>query len=199
MSLSGSGGSQYGPQCSDLVPQLGNAAGVVQDQIGRDLAIFAAGLGGDSGLRLGATEAVTRHQPVDLSFLINIDSHDEIELLLLTGLDQQWDDMNHNGSRAGCPLQLGSLGAYGGVHDPLQILARKRISEHDLGKPHPIELPIEHYLWTEPLDNGGERSGARLDHLTCQHVGVDNDRTAGRKLIGDQALSRRDPSGKADP
>ena len=180
MSLSGSGGSQYGPQCSDLVPQLGDASGVFQNHISRDPAIFAAGLGSNSGLRLRPSEAVTRHQPLDLSFLINIDSYDDIEVLLVTGLDQQWDDMNHDGSRTGCPLQLGGPGTYGRVHDQLEVSARERISEDNLGKPRPIELPIAEYLWTEPPNDPGERRGARFDHLTCEHIRIDDDRAARR-------------------
>jgi len=87
MSLSGSGGSQYGPQCSDLFPQLGNASGIVQHHISRGPALFPGGLRCNPGLCLCSAESVARYQPLDLSFLINIDGDDEIEILLLAGLD----------------------------------------------------------------------------------------------------------------
>ncbi len=96
MSLSGGEGSQYVPESSDLCPELGDVPGVVQNHVGRHPAIFPAGLSGSSGPGRRVAVAVAGHQPLDLSFMINIYRHDEIEIMLLTGLDQQGNDMDHD-------------------------------------------------------------------------------------------------------
>ena len=88
MSLPGGSGSQYGPQCSDLIAQSCEGSGVVQHHVGRSPAILPSGLRRDPGLGLGPAEPVARPQPLNLSFLINIDRDHKVEVLLLTGLDK---------------------------------------------------------------------------------------------------------------
>ena len=88
MSLPGDSRSQYGPQCSDLISQSCQSSGVVQHHICGSPAILPRGLSCDPGLGLGPAEPVARHQPLNLSFLINIDGDHKVEILLLTGLDQ---------------------------------------------------------------------------------------------------------------
>lgn len=134
MSLSGGEGSQYVPEGSDLCLELGHVPGVVQNYVGRHPAILPAGLGVGSGLGRRVAVAVAGDQPLDLSFMINIHRHDEVEVLLLTGLDQQGNDMDHDGVGVGGALQLGGPGAYGGMHDPFEVFAGSRVSKDDLAE-----------------------------------------------------------------
>jgi len=87
--------------------------------------------------------------------MIDINRDHDIEILLLTRLDQQRDDVDHNGGRIGGPLQLCCPSTYGWVHDPLEVSAGNRISKDHLSKPRSVELPVTQYLRTEPLDDRG--------------------------------------------
>jgi hypothetical protein len=87
--------------------------------------------------------------------MIDINRDHDIEILLLTRLDQQRDDVDHNGGRIGGLLQLCCPSTYGWVHDPLEVSAGIRISKDDLSKPRSVELPVTQYLRTEPLDDRG--------------------------------------------
>jgi hypothetical protein len=72
-----------------------------------------------------------RAQPLNLSFLINIDGDHKVEILLLTGLDQQWDDMNHDGA----PRRLAPARrpcAMVDAADPPRDPGGERIGENDL-------------------------------------------------------------------
>jgi hypothetical protein len=131
--------------------------------------------------------------------MISIDSDHNVEVLLLTGLDQQRDDVNHDCCRTRGTFQLGGPGPYGWVHDLLEISACQRISEDDLGQPRPVELPVDDYLRAEALDDRGEPWGTRLDYFPRQHIGVDDDRTTLCQLDGDEAFSRPDATGQTDP
>jgi hypothetical protein len=66
--------------------------------------------------------------------MINLDRDHKIEVLLLTGLDEQWDDMHHDRSGAGSPLELCGPGPNRRVHNSLEIATRERISEDNLGQ-----------------------------------------------------------------
>jgi hypothetical protein len=154
MSLSGDSRAQFCPERIDLFSQLGHASGIAQDHVSRDHTIFPTGLSGDPGLGLGAGVSVTRHQPLDLSFMINLDRDHKIEVLLLTGLDEQWDDMHHDRSGAGSPLELCGPGPNRRVHNSLEIATRERISEDNLGQSRPIESPVAEYLHAKSIDDG---------------------------------------------
>jgi hypothetical protein len=130
--------------------------------------------------------------------MISIDSDDDIELLLPTGLDQQRNNVNHGGGTRGL-FQLGGPCPYRRVHDLLEISACQRIAEDDLGQPRPVELPVGDYLRAETLDDCGERWATRLDYFACQHIGVDDDRTALCQLGSDDAFSSADAAGQTDP
>ena len=134
MSLSRGEGSQYVPEGSDLCPELGHVSSVVQNHVGRRPAIFPTDLSGGSGLGCRVAVVVAGDQPLDLSFMINIHCHDEIEVLLLAGLDQQGNDMDHDGVGVGGALQLSRPGAYGGMHDPFEVFAGSRVSKDDLAE-----------------------------------------------------------------
>jgi hypothetical protein len=188
MSLSGDSRAEFCPERIDLFPQPGNTSGVVHDQIGRDLTIFATGLSGNPGLGLCAGEPVSRQQPLDLSFMINIDCHYNIEVPLLAGLDQQGDDMDNDRHRPSSPFELGGPGPNRGVHNPLEIPTRGRIGKDNLGQTRPVESSLGNHLLTKTVDDRSKRWRARLDYLTGQHVGVDDDRTTGGKLGGHYAL-----------
>ena len=131
--------------------------------------------------------------------MIGIDSDYNIEVLLLTGLDQQRDDVDHNCSGSRSTFQLGGACPYGWVHDLLEILACQRITEDDLGKPRPIELSVAYYQRAEAVNDRGKPRGTGLDNFSRQYIGVDDDRTALCQLGGDEALSRPDATGQTDP
>src|SRR5687767_14803713 len=154
MSLSGDSRAQFCPERIDLFSQLGHASGIVQDHVSLDHTIFPTGLSGDPGLGLGAGVSVTRHQPLNLSFMINVDRDHKIEVLLLTGLDQQWDDMHDDRSGAGRTLELCGPGPNRRVHNSLEIATRERISEDNLGQSRPIESPVAEYLHAKSIDDG---------------------------------------------
>jgi hypothetical protein len=189
MSLSGDSRAEFCPERIDLFPQLGDAPGVAHDHMSRDSTIFATGLSGNPGLGLSAGEPVTRHQPLDLSFMINIHRYHKIEVPLLPGLDQQGDDMHHDCRRPGSPFELGGPGPNRGVHNSFEIATRERIGKDDLGQARPVQSSVANHLLTKTVDDRSKRWGAWLDYLTGQHVGVDDDRTAGGKLGGHHALT----------
>jgi hypothetical protein len=199
MSLSGDSRAEFCPEGIDLLSQLGRASGVVHDHVSRTPAIFPTGLGGNPGLGFSASESIAHHQPLDLSFIISVHGDDNIEVLMLAGLDQQWDHVHHDCRVAGSLLQLGGSSPYGRVHNSLEITARVRISEDDLGKPRPVDLSVSEYLRTKAVDDRSKRRSAWLDHLAGQYIGVNDDRTACRKLVGHHALPRRDAAGQTYP
>jgi hypothetical protein len=121
MSLSSDSRAEFCPEGIDLLSQLGHGPGVVQDHVCRTFAIFATGLSGNPGLGFSAREPITRHQPLDLSFMISVDGDNKIEVLLLAGLDQQRNDVHHNCGIAGSALQLGGPSPNGRVHNSLEI------------------------------------------------------------------------------
>ena len=131
--------------------------------------------------------------------MISIDRDNEIEVLVLAGLDQQRDHVHHDCSTAGSPLQLGGPSPNGRVHNSLQIATRERISEDNLGKPCSVQVPVFEYLHAKTVDDRGKRWSARLNYLTGQYVGVDDDRTARSKLGGHHAFPGRDAAGQAYP
>ncbi len=189
MSLSGGSRAESCPERIDLFPQLGHASGIVHDQISRDPTIVTTGLSDNPGLGLSAGEPVTRHQSLDLSFMINIDRHHKIEVPLLARLDQQGDDMHHDCRRSGSPFELGGPGPNRRVHNSLEIATRERIGKNDLGQARPVQSSLANHLLPKTVDDRSKRWGAWFDYLTGQHVGVDDDRTAGGKLGGHQALT----------
>jgi hypothetical protein len=189
MSLSGDSRAESRPERIDLFSQLGHASGVVHDHMSRDLTICASGLSSNPGLGLSAGEPVTRHQPLNLSFMINIDRYHKIEVALLAGLDQQRDDMHHDCIRPGSPFELGGPDPNRRVHNSLEIATRERIGKHELGQTRPVQSSLGNHLLTKTVDDRSKRWGAWLDYLTGQHVGVDDDRTAGGKLGGHHALT----------
>jgi hypothetical protein len=180
MSLPGTGRSEYGPQRIDLILQLGHTSAVVQNHICDPSAILVAGLRSNPGLGFGATEPVAGHQSLDLGFMIDIDGDNEIEVLLLAGLDEQGYHMDDNGRRSGSPLKLGGSGPDCRMHNSLQVATRDRIGEDDLGDARPVELPIGEYLGAESLDDCLEPGRARLDHFAGEDIGVNDDRSARR-------------------
>jgi hypothetical protein len=199
MSLSSDSRAEICPEDIDLCSQLGHASGVVQDHVGRASAIFATGLSGNPGLGFSAGEPVAHDQPLDLSFMISIYGDHNIEVLVLASLDQQWDHVHHDCRFAGSPFQLGRPSPDGRVHNSLKITTCQRISEDNLGEPRPVEFPAFQYLCTKTVDDCGTRWSAWLDYLAGQYVGVDDDRTARRQLIGNQAFPRRDAPCQAHP
>ena len=199
MSLSGDSRAEFCPEGIDLLSQLGQASGVVHDHVSRTPAIFPTGLGGNPGLGFSASESVAHHQSLDLSFMISVHGDDNIEVLMLAGLDQQWDHVHHDCRVAGSSFQLGGPSPYGRVHNSLEITACVRISEDDLGKPRPVDLPVSKHLRTKTVDDRGKRWSAWLDYLAGKYVGVDDDRAACRKLVGHHALPRRDAACQAHP
>jgi hypothetical protein len=199
MSLSCDSRAEFGPQRIDLFSQLRHAAGVVQDHVSHAPAILATGLSGNPGLGFSAGVSVAHHQPLNLSFMINVHGDDKIKVLVLAGLDQQWDHVHHDCRVAGGPLQLGGPIPDGRVHNSLEITTRKGISEDNLGEPRPVELPVSEYLRTKTVDDRGKRRSAWLDYLAGQYVGVNDDRTACCKLVGHHAFARRNAPGQAHP
>jgi hypothetical protein len=195
MSLPGIGRSEYGPERIDLTLQFRHASAVVQDYISRDPAIFPSGLSSNPRLGLGSTEAVARHQPPDLCFMINIDSDDKIEVPLLAGLDQQGNDMDNYRSSTSGLLQFQGSRPDCRMHDPLQISARDRISKDDLGKACPIEPAVDEHLSAESIENCRQARSSRLDDLPRENVCIDDDCTACSQLGRDQAFTRRDAAG----
>ena len=131
MSFSGGGGSQYAPECGDLLPEIVQVPVVIHDDIGRRPALLGARLGVDPRRRLCPAEAVARNQPLDLSFMININRDHYVEILLLAGLDEQRDDMDYNCVGIGGELQLCRSGSYGRMNDPLEVAAGIRVGEDD--------------------------------------------------------------------
>ena len=105
--------------------------------------------------------------------------------------------MDHHRSGAGSPLQLRGSRPHRRVDDPLQVTTCRRVSENDVGKPRPIESPVNQDLRTEALNDRGKPGSARFDDFPGQYVSVDDDRTTGCKLSGHQAFARRDTAGQA--
>jgi len=96
--------------------------------------------------------------------MINFDCDDKIKVLVLAGLDQQWDHVHHDCCVADSPFQLGGPSPDGRVHDSLEITTREGISEDNLGEPGPVELPVTDYLGTKAVDDRGKRRSAWLDY-----------------------------------
>jgi hypothetical protein len=199
MSLSSDSRAEFCPEGIDLFSQLGHASGVVQDHVGRPFAIFATGLSGNPGLGFSAGEPVADDQPLDLSFMISIYGDHNIEVLVLARLDQQWDHVHHDCRVAGSLFQLRRPSPDGRVHNSLKITTCEGIGEDNLGEPRSVELPISEYLRTKTVDDRSKRWSASLDYLAGEYVGVDDDRTARRQLVGHHALPRRDSAGQAHP
>ena len=127
--------------------------------------------------------------------MINIDSDDKIEVLLLAGLDEQGNDMNDNCSRTSGLLQFQGSRPDCRMHDPLQISARDRISKDDLGKACTIEPAVDEHLGAESIENCRQPGSSRLEDLPRENVCVDDDRTACRQLSRDQAFAGRYAAG----
>jgi hypothetical protein len=127
--------------------------------------------------------------------MINIDSDDKIEVLLLAGLDEQGNDMNNNCSRTSGLLQFQGSRPDCRMHNPLQISASHRISKDDLGKACSIEPAVDEHLRAESIENCRQSRSFWLDDLPRESVCVDDDRTACRQLSRDQAFARRDAAG----
>ena len=121
--------------------------------------------------------------------MINIDCHHKIEVPLLTGLDEQGDDMDHDRRIPGGPFELGGPGPNRGVHNLLEIATRERIGKDNLGQTRPVESSLGDHLLTKAVDYRSKRGSAWLDYLMGQHVGVDDGRATGGKLGGHHALS----------
>jgi hypothetical protein len=199
MSFSGDSRAEYCPERIDLLPQLRQASGVLQDQVGRPQAIFAARLGGNSGRSFCSAEPIACHHSLDLRFMINIDRDDNVEVLVLTGFDQKWDDMDHDRGGIRGSLELGGPRPHCRVHDAFQVAACERISKDNVGQPCPVELAVFTYLRTETINDCGKPRGARLDDLASQQVSVNDDSTARCQFRGYEALARGDTAGQADP
>jgi hypothetical protein len=199
MSLSSDSRAEFCPEGIDLFSQPGHASGVVQDHVSCAFAIFATRLSGNPGLGFSGGEAVARHQPLDLSFMVSVHGDDKIEVFVLAGLDQQRDHVHHSCRVAGSPFELGGPSPDGRMHNSLEITTCERISEDNLGEPRPVELPVSEYLRTKTVDDRGKRWGAWLDYLAGQYVSVDDDRTARRKLVGYHAFPSGDAAGQANP
>jgi hypothetical protein len=199
MSLSGGGGSQYAPECGYLLPEIVQVPVVVHDDIGRRPALLGARLGVDPRRRLCPAESVARDQPLDLSFMININRDHYIEILLLAGLDEQRNDMDYNCVGIGGTLQLCRSGSYDRMNDPLEVTAGNRVGEDDGAELRPVEFPVAHYLRTEPVNDCGKRWRTRLYNLAGEHVRVDDHRSARRQLSGYQAFPRRDTARQGYP
>ena len=131
--------------------------------------------------------------------MISVHGDHNIEVLVLAGLDQQRDHVHHDRRVAGSSFQLGGPSPDRRVHNSLEITSCVRISEDNLGKLRPVDLPVSEYPRTKAVDDRSKRRCARLDHFAGQHVGVDDDRTACRKLVGHHAFPRRDAAGQAPP
>jgi len=127
--------------------------------------------------------------------MINIDRDDNIEVLLLAGLDQQGNDMNNNCSRTSGLLQFQGSRPDCRMHNPLQISARDRVSKDDLGKACSIEPAVDEHLRAESIENRRQARSSWLDDLPRENVGIDDDRTACRQLSRDQAFARCDAAG----
>ena len=188
MSLSSGSRAEFCPEGIDLFSQLSHASGVVQDHVRRTLAIFAAGLSGNPGLGFGAGEPVANHQPPNLSFMISVHGDDNIEVVVLARLDQQWDHVHHDCRIAGSPFQLGSPSPDGRVHNSLEITTCERIMEDNLGETRPVELPLLEYLRTKTIDDRGKRWSAWLDDLAGQYVGVDDGRASCSSSMSRRAI-----------
>jgi len=89
--------------------------------------------------------------------MISIYGDHNIEVLVLTRLDQQWDHVHHDCRVAGSPFQLGRPSPDGRVHNSLKITTCERISEDNLGEPRPVELSVSEYLRTKTVDDRGKR------------------------------------------
>jgi hypothetical protein len=127
--------------------------------------------------------------------MINIDSDDKIEVLLLAGLHEQGNDMNNNCSRTSGLLQFQGSRPDCRMHNPLQIAASHRISKDDLGKACSIEPAVDEHLRAESIENCRQSRSSWLDDLPRENVCIDDDRTACRQLSRDQAFARRDAAG----
>ena len=199
MSLSRDSRAEFCPERIDLFCQLSHVSGVVQDHISGKRAILATGLSGNPGLGFSTGETVARHQPLDLGFMISIHRHDKIEVLVLAGLDQQRDHVNHDCSVTGSPFELSSPSPNGRVHDLLEIATSTRVCEDDLGKPCPVELAVFEDLHPKTVKDCGQCRSAWLYYLTSQYVGIDDHRTAGSEFRGHPAFPGGDAAGQPYP
>lgn len=50
------------------------------------------------------------------------------------------------------------------------------------------------HLWSEVADNGLERRGTGLDHLTGDNIGIDNLNPKLREGVGDRTFTAADPA-----
>ena len=106
-------------------------------------AIFAAGLSGDPGLGLRVAVARCGRSAAGSEFHDQHRPSRRDRILLLTGLDQQGNDMDHDGVRVGGALQLSRAGAYGWMHDPLEVSAGRRVSRRRSRRgASAVQLPV---------------------------------------------------------
>ena len=83
-------------------------------------------------------------------------------------------------------LPFGGSAPYLRMNDLFEIAARLRVGEHDLGQSGTIESLVPQHALAETADNGGKSGRARLDHLTCELVRVDDHRATTSQLVGDR-------------
>ena len=115
-------------------------------------------------------------------------------------LDEQRNVLNHNGICGRLVDEGGRALAHEGMDDRVEPLQSLRIGEDDRAKPLTIERPVVlQDLLAEFLDHSRQPWRARLDHLACQLVSVDDDRAVLGKCPRDRALPGADASGETDP
>lgn len=194
-----SAGLNPAPQPFDSGPEVVERPVVEDHLVGGRAALLAAGLRGNPLPRGVGGHAALRDETLDLGRRRRIDHDDEVEVALLTGLDEKRDVVHDDLVGARLRLEACGLRAYQRVDDLFQPYAPPRVAEHHSAEPRPIETAgaVDH-VGPERLDDLAQSLGAGLDHSPRELVGVDHQRTLCLEHPADCRLAGGDAAGQTD-
>ena len=152
---------------------------VVQDDVGNGESRRSARLCRDPGVGGLGIESAALLQALELALGIDIDDDEHVVVGLLSGLHQQRDHVHDHGVGVRVRLDGGGPRPYGGMDDALPDRVGTRVGEDELPSASRFRRPSAlSTSGTEALHHRGETRRAGFDHLSRQHVGVDDHRPA---------------------
>ena len=159
-------------------------------------------LGSYSSDRFSAGEAVSFSEASDLGLAISRHDDGFLHTCVDTSLEQQRHVVNDHRMRVfSCSLfrQSGLLAGDAGMDDVFELPTFFQIVEDDVSESLSVErtVLIEH-CFSEERDDLSPSRFARLDDFTGQFVGIDDDRAALLKHLGDGALAGSDAPCESD-
>ncbi|SSN11677.1 Uncharacterised protein [Klebsiella pneumoniae] len=141
-----------------------------------------------------AADLIAQHGAFDLRLFRHIDDQYAIGLAGQAVFDQQRYDPEE--IRGG-----------GGLHLAARFLLNQRVQQriepgfflHVSKNFFPQQAAVQravggNHLWSKVADNGLERRGTGLDHLTGDNIGIDNLNPKLREGVGDRTFTAADPA-----